>query len=113
MPLPFEGMFRQWGMPAPFKPGESLPAYDGNAWLAGAVARHIYLKMTIRYTHIGIEDQAKAVSNLPALHGRCTSDALAYHSVSSDGTADGSENETPPIKSRGASLRVTPWLGAT
>lgn len=30
-------MFHTWGMLAPFKPGESLAAYDDNAWLAGAV----------------------------------------------------------------------------
>lgn len=30
-------MFENWGMPAPFKPGESLSAYDDNAHLASAV----------------------------------------------------------------------------
>lgn len=32
-PLPLEGMFRDYGMPAQFKPAESLAAYDDNVWL--------------------------------------------------------------------------------
>ncbi len=42
------------------------------------LARHSDVKMTMRYTHIGIDDQADALKNLPAphlqesaLHGRC------------------------------------------
>ncbi len=43
------------------------------------LARHSDVKMTMRYTHIGIEDQADALKKLPsphgiesALHGRCS-----------------------------------------
>ena len=47
--------------------GASLPQ-------AKELARHTDVKMTMRYTHIGIEDQAKALSALPApanaLHSR-------------------------------------------
>ena len=38
--------------------GASLPE-------AKELARHSDIKMTIRYTHIGIADQAKSVTNLP------------------------------------------------
>ena len=38
--------------------GVSLPA-------AKELARHTDVKMTMRYTHIGIHDQAKAVASLP------------------------------------------------
>jgi site-specific recombinase XerD len=45
--------------------GASLPE-------AKELARHSEIKMTLRYTHIGIVDQAKALANLPtaptALH---------------------------------------------
>jgi hypothetical protein len=53
--------------------GASLPE-------AKSLARHSDIKMTLRYTHIGINDQAKAVAliKMPkasegALHGRCIS----------------------------------------
>jgi len=34
------------------------------------LARHSDVNMTMRYTHIGINDQAKAVAKLPAPKGR-------------------------------------------
>ncbi len=37
---------------------------------AKELARHSDVNMTMRYTHIGIKDQAKAVANLPAPKGR-------------------------------------------
>lgn len=37
VPLPLEGMYQNWGMPALFKPGESLDSYNDNPWLAAAV----------------------------------------------------------------------------
>ena len=43
--------------------GASLPE-------AKELARHSDVNMTMRYTHIGIGDQAKAVANLPAPKGR-------------------------------------------
>src|SRR3990170_3058777 len=39
--------------------GTSLPE-------AKELARHADIKMTMRYTHIGIEDQARALQSLPA-----------------------------------------------
>lgn len=67
---------------------------------AQKLARHADIKMTMKYTHIGIADQAKAVANLPAprsiskpvastaaspdpaLHGRCISRGFDCLSVS-------------------------------
>ncbi|QDU45188.1 Tyrosine recombinase XerC [Symmachiella dynata] len=81
---------------------------------AKALARHSDVKMTMRYTHIGIADQAKAVANLPApqqpvkpsvpkeqpdepaLHGRCISGGVGCHSEARDGkTKTGPKSETP------------------
>lgn len=42
--------------------GASLPE-------ARELARHSDIRMTMKYTHIGIEDQARAVSKLPSLSG--------------------------------------------
>jgi len=71
--------------------GASLPE-------AKELARHSDVKMTMRYTHIGIGDQARAVANLPmpktgrtkeqrevptgALQMRCISGGAGGHSVS-------------------------------
>jgi hypothetical protein len=65
--------------------GASLPE-------AKELARHSEIKMTMRYTHIGIVDQAKALANLstttsePALHGRCISDGSQCRNETSAGT---------------------------
>jgi integrase len=77
--------------------GASLPE-------AKELARHTDVKMTMRYTHIGIDDQARAVANLPmpqqsnaklaekaknidrALQMRCISDDVGSHSPTSPGT---------------------------
>ena len=62
--------------------GVSLPT-------AMELARHSDVKMTMRYTHIGIADQAAALASLPAapqpvsldsaLHGRCISGGGGCH----------------------------------
>jgi integrase len=54
---------------------------------AQKLARHSDVKQTMKYTHIGMDDQAKAVANLPglALHGRCIPGVVGRHSVSSRG----------------------------
>ncbi len=86
--------------------GASLPE-------AKELARHSDIKMTMRYTHIGIDDQAKAVANLPApksdpkerkpgkdgaLHGRCISGGAERHSVSADGKGSGAvKSENPCV----------------
>jgi site-specific recombinase XerD len=105
--------------------GVSLPA-------AKELARHTDVKMTMRYTHIGIEDQAKAVARLPtpryspnvnpaapptrqpgALQMRCISGGVGCPSVSKDGTsAHADESQNPfghkgfGVRSRNASLSV-------
>jgi len=87
--------------------GVSLPE-------AKELARHSDVNMTMRYAHIGIADQAKAVANLPApqhrcesatiatskddgaLHGRCISGDVESQSVSLDGTdASGQKRQNP------------------
>ena len=50
--------------------GASLPE-------AKELARHSDIKMTMRYTHIGIDDQARAVANLPAPKTASKTDASA------------------------------------
>ena len=71
------------------KSGATLPE-------AQKLARHTDIKMTMKYTHIGIDDQAKAVANLPALHGRCTLAGVEGLSEALADTNAGSENETTP-----------------
>ncbi len=72
--------------------GASLPE-------AKELARHSDIKMTLRYTHIGIDDQAKAVAKIKmpvraanehALHGRCIS-----------GVAEGQSGALPDNASTG------------
>ena len=72
--------------------GASLPE-------AQKLARHTDIKQTMRYAHIGIDDQAKAVANLPALHGRCSS-----------GVFQGLE-PTPVVTSTEAQKRQNPCRG--
>ncbi len=57
------------------------------------LARHSDVKMTIRYTHIGIDDQADALKKLPsphtidsALHGRCILGGAASPNVAQTAT---------------------------
>jgi len=40
---------------------------------AQKLARHSDVKMTMKYTHIGIDDQAEALEKLPSLQMRCIS----------------------------------------
>ena len=87
--------------------GASLPE-------AMELARHTDVKMTMRYTHIGINDQAKAIAKLPApksdpkgpsgkrrgknaaLHGRCKTGGAERHSVSANGNgSDATKSENP------------------
>ena len=57
---------------------------------AKELARHSDVRMTMKYTHIGIDDQAKAVAKLPAakgwLHYGCSSKHSDGHSVASGDT---------------------------
>ena len=69
------------------------------------LARHSDIKMTMKYVHIGIEDQADAVAQLPsaALHGRCILGGVEGQSVSSTGKA--------PTKRKRPNPSVTKDLG--
>ncbi len=81
---------------------------------AKELARHSDIRMTMRYTHIGIGDQARALANLPtlrtnpehvakseakenvALHGRCISSGAEGYSVSAVGSdKPGQERQNP------------------
>ncbi len=83
------------------------------------MARHTDVKMTMRYTHIGIQDQAKAVAKLPvpksspnpvpaakthpdrALQMRCISGGAEGHSLSADGNAHSDPEFKNPCQSKG------------
>jgi site-specific recombinase XerD len=91
--------------------GASLPE-------AKELARHSDVRMTLKYTHIGIEDQAKALAALPSpirrgwLHIGCISRVPARPEVTPDGT-DGGERilplETPkPCRSRASDASSHP-----
>jgi integrase len=74
--------------------GASLPE-------AKELARHSDIKMTLRYTHIGICDQSKALANLPsvsaiALHGRCKPGVAESHKVASAATSE----KSPRVQKR-------------
>jgi len=53
---------------------------------AQKLARHSDIKLTVRYVHIGLGDQDKAVANLPAgaVHLRCISGVADQQSASAD-----------------------------
>ena len=88
------------------------------------LARHSDINMTMRYTHIGIDDQARAVANLPsptrrnepvgetesktqpALHGRCNSGGAARLSTSSFGKDATNQKRQSPC--RGKDFGVEP-----
>jgi site-specific recombinase XerD len=96
--------------------GASLPE-------AKELARHSDVKMTMRYTHIGIDDQAKAIGNLPvpksspkasakaeppgkpgqdaALQMRCISGGAKGRRVTPNGTEGGRKNGHNPLRSNG------------
>ena len=95
--------------------GASLPE-------ARELARHTDIRLTMKYTHIGLEDQAKAVSKLPYPSNDVSEENLTTqswqrygsgslhansHSVSSHGTKTTSKahskNDKNPDKNRGSS----------
>jgi site-specific recombinase XerD len=95
--------------------GASLPE-------AKELARHTDVKMTMRYTHIGINDQAKAVANLPsalanpggkqaakaALHGRCNLCGAGSHSPSPVGNGKAQAKRRNPRNIKGIDNRCRP-----
>lgn len=81
---------------------------------AKELARHSDVNMTMRYTHIGLNDQAKAVANLPmpsrdkpeptaepALHRRCNFGGAARHLVSSNGNSSANQKRQNPRQDKG------------
>jgi integrase len=81
--------------------GASLPE-------AQKLARHTDIKMTMKYTHIGIEDQAKAVGNLPALQMRCSSAVAGSLSESPVVTKAEPVNDTTPVIDEGCVVSCHP-----
>jgi hypothetical protein len=74
------------------------------------LARHTDVRMTMRYTHIGIEDQAKALS---ALQMRCIPGVVERRSVSPDGGVQ-NQKTTQTLENQGvASSLVTPCRRVT
>lgn len=75
------------------------------------LARHTDVKMTMRYAHIGLEDQAKALGNLPmpassqsnpaALHGRCTFGGAERKSEALSGTRTTTKKRKNPCEHKG------------
>lgn len=70
---------------------------------ARELARHSDINMTMKYAHIGLDDQAKAIQSLPtsALQMRCESGVSQRHSMSSNVTAKITANEETPVIDRG------------
>jgi hypothetical protein len=78
---------------------------------AKELARPSDINMTMKYAHIGIVDQAKAVAKLPAprngaLHGRCISGGVRCHSPSSAGKTDEPEKSQNPAVTGVLALNV-------
>lgn len=73
--------------------GASLPEVQ-------KLARHSDIKMTMKYVHIGLGDQARAIANLPAsaLHGRCICAGVGCQSVSPDGNASKRRKRPTPCQ---------------
>ena len=70
---------------------------------AQKLARHSDIKMTMKYTHIGIGDQARAVAHLPtaALQMRCISGGSEGHRESGVGKKATSKERLNPCRSKG------------
>ena len=75
--------------------GTSLPE-------AMKLARHSDIKMTMKYTHIGINDQHQAVQNLPWERPGSASETSNGHCTSQNDTNEaGSPNDETPVNDRG------------
>ena len=66
------------------------------------LARHADIKTTMRYVHIGLGDQARAIGNLPtgALQMRCISGVVDGQSVSAAGNSERKEKRLTPCRNR-------------
>lgn len=84
---------------------------------AKELARHTDVRMTMKYTHIGIDDQAKAVAKLPAakswLHYGCSSEHIDSHYLTSGDTTqsgqDACEEDVNPCVERDMTQKNTGW----
>ena len=74
---------------------------------ARKLARHSDIKMTMKYTHIGIEDQARALS---ALRMRCIPGVADRQKASRAGSEMKPENDKTPAGDRGF---VSSWHSLT
>jgi hypothetical protein len=82
---------------------------------AKELARHTDVRMTMKYTHIGIQDQAKAIAKLPAagswLHYGCTSEHADSHNMASGDTTqtgeDGIGEDVNPDVEQGLTQKST------
>jgi len=81
---------------------------------AQKLARHSDIKMTMKYAHIGIEDQADAVAQLPssALHGRCILGGVEGQSVATVGNAPAKRKRPNPCRSKGLDAVCQPLATA-
>jgi integrase len=79
--------------------GASLPE-------ARELARHSDIKMTMKYTHIGMDDRAKALLGLPssALHRRCNPSVFDRQKMAGDGTTREPRNDKTPGGDRGSGM---------
>jgi integrase len=80
------------------------------------LARHSDIKMTMKYTHIGLDDQARAISNLPmpntrpdersnpALQMRCIPGVSGSQDTTSDGTERSEEKGLNPFNRKGLGI---------
>jgi len=76
-----------------FRNGASVPEAKG-------LARHTDIRQTLKYTHIGLEDQARAVGALPLLHWGCTSVVSGSLLVSPGDASDDPKKRQKPCTDR-------------
>ncbi len=82
---------------------------------AKELARHTDVRMTMKYAHIGLDDQAKAIAKLPSaeswLHYGCSSEHSDSHNVTSGGTTKaekgGEERDVNPYAERDLAQKNT------
>ncbi len=73
--------------------GASLPE-------AMKLARHSDIKQTMKYTHIGLNDQFQAVAKLPMVQIRCISSVSDGQSVATDDNSAVSINDITPCDNK-------------
>ncbi len=81
---------------------------------AQKLARHSDIKMTMKYTHIGLADQAQALAQLPtpALHGRCILGGAELQSVATPDEDVAVHKRKNPCGDRGSGVVCQPTASA-